>query len=378
MTSFALPPRTRVYLIFFLYAVNLGAIFPRLADLQLKMGIGEGTLGMVLFGWAIGTQLSLMFAGTLIDKLGHRAALMLCLPAVGIFEIIATLMPSPVTFFFALMAVGLSAGAIEIMINIEADRTEHMLGQRLMNRAHAFWSLGYFTAGFVGALASGASLSPTLNLVGLVIFTAVVTFAILAKFTPAPARASDAGPRPKFVRPTRAIMGLVVFSLSAMLLAGAAASLSVIFMRDMFGTPAFTNGLAFAALALAQAITRFFTDGLVTRFGLKPVARTLTTLLGIGAILVTVSPTPAFALLGFALMGSGSGAILPLAMSAAAQRTDRPAAVNVAALGQFAFMIYAIAPLVLGLVAEYFGIRTAFGVGIPLVVASWLAVRKLG
>lgn len=374
---FSLPRQIRVYLIFFLYAANLGAIFPRLGDLQLKLDISEGTLGITLLGWALGTQFSLMLAGSVVEKLGHRAALLLCIPAVGLFEIVATLAPSPITFFLALFAVGASAGTIEIIINIEADRTEHVLGRRLMNRAHAFWSLGYFCAGLIGALASGAALAPTTHLLGLVALTTLLAFATLANFKPAPARASDTGPRPKFVRPTRGITGLVIFSLSAMLLAGAGASLSVIFMRDTFGTPPFTNGLAFAFLALAQAITRFFADGLVSRYGLERIARTLITILGIGTLLVTLSPGSATALLGFALIGVGSGAILPLAMSAAARRTDRPAATNVAALGQFAFMIYAIAPLTLGMTAEHFGIRTAFGVGIPLVVASWFAVKKL-
>lgn len=377
MTLPTLQRHHRVYIIFFLYAVNLGAIFPRLGDLQLKLGMSEGTLGLTLLGWAIGTQVSLMFGGSLISRLGFRGALQLCIPAVGVSAIVATLAPTPPTFFLALFMVGLSTGAIEISINTEADRTEQLMKRRIMNRSHAFWSFGYFTAALIGAVASGAGIAPTLHLTGLVFVVAIITFAVLAKFDPAPARDSDAGPRPKFVRPTKGIMGLVVFSLSAMLLAGAAASLSVIFMRDTFGTPAFTNGLAFTALALMQAITRFFTDGFVERFGMKNVARVLIATLCVGTVMVTVSPSSNLALLGFALMGTGTGAILPLAMSAAAQRTDRPAAVNVAALGQFAFVIYALAPLVLGFVAQYFGLRAAFGVGIPLVLASWIAVRSL-
>jgi len=31
-----------------------------------------------------------------------------------------------------------SIGGIEIILNLEADRTEHMIGHRIMNRAHAF------------------------------------------------------------------------------------------------------------------------------------------------------------------------------------------------------------------------------------------------
>ena len=40
---------------------------------------------------------------------------------------------------------------VEIVVNLEADRVEHRLGQRIMSRAHAFWSIGFFGAGLLGA-----------------------------------------------------------------------------------------------------------------------------------------------------------------------------------------------------------------------------------
>ena len=86
---------------------------------------------------------------------------------------------------------------------------------------------------------------------------------------------------------------------------------------------------------------------------------------------------PALALLGFGLMGVGSSAIFPLAMSAAAQATDRPAAVNVAALAQTSFIAFLVGPPLLGWVATSLGIRWSFGVGLPLVALGWWAARAL-
>jgi MFS family permease len=83
-----------------------------------------------------------------------------------------------------------------------------------------------------------------------------------------------------------------------------------------------------------------------------------------------LSEQPAVALLGFALMGVGTSALFPLAMSAAAQRSDRPAAANVAALAQISFVSFLLAPPLLGWVAQHFGIRWTFGVGLPLVALS--------
>jgi MFS family permease len=76
------------------------------------------------------------------------------------------------------------------------------------------------------------------------------------------------------------------------------------------------------------------------------------------------------ALLGFAMMGVGTSVIFPLAMSAAAQRTDRPAPANVASLAQVSFVAFLLGPPLLGYIADYFGIRWPFGIGLPLVILS--------
>jgi MFS family permease len=75
-------------------------------------------------------------------------------------------------------------------------------------------------------------------------------------------------------------------------------------------------------------------------------------------------------------MGVGTSVMFPLAMSAAAQRTDRPAATNVAALAQISFVGFLLGPPLLGFVAEHWGIRWTFGLGLPLVVLS-LAVSSI-
>jgi MFS family permease len=99
--------------------------------------------------------------------------------------------------------------------------------------------------------------------------------------------------------------------------------------------------------------------------------------LGGGTLLVFAAPAAWAALLGFALMGVGTSAIFPLAMSAAAQRTDRAPATNVAALAQISFVAFLLGPPLLGYVAQAFGIRWAFGVGLPLVGLSLVAAGAL-
>jgi len=372
-----MPAHYRVFAAFFIYALTLGGIYPRLGDLQLEMGIAEGALGAALMGFALGTQVSLMFAGPLIEKVGYRLSLIIGIPLLGIGEALATLAPGPLALFLVLTLAGLAIGVIEIVINVEADRTEHRIGRRIMNRAHAFWSFGFFGAGLLGGIVKQAGVDANLHLWVLAAVTGVATFFVCRNFEPAGARVANEGPRPRFVMPNMGIMALVGLTLSAMLLEGAGIDWSVIFMRDVYDTTPFLNSMALALGALMQALVRFFADGFVDRFGPIRVGRTLVATLGAGVLMVTFSVHPAMALAGFALMGAGTSAIFPLAMSAAAQRTDRPAATNVAALAQLSFVTFLVAPPALGFIAEHFGIRMSFGVGIPLVALSWFLVHTL-
>ncbi len=377
MVQSSLSPQHRVYAGFFIYAAILGAIFPRLGDLQLQMAISEGTLGMALMGGALGTQISLMFSGPLLEQIGYRRALMLCIPLLGVAEVAATMAPNPTLFFISLVGAGLAIGALEIMINLEADRTEHLVGRRIMNRSHAFWSFGFFAAGITSFVVVPFGIDPTTHLWGMTAVTTGAMYLVFRNFNPAPARVSEEGDRPKFVRPTGPILMIVAFTLSAMLLEGAGADWSVIFMRDTHDLAPSVNTLAFAIGALTQAVTRYFADRLVDSYGAIRVARTLIAVLGVGVLAVTFSVDGYMALLGFGLLGMGSSALFPLAMSAAAQRTDRPAATNVAALAQLSFITFLVAPPLLGLVAEHLGIRMSFGICIPMVVVSWFTVYSL-
>ena len=208
-----------------------------------------------------------MFAGGFIEKIGHKKIVLFGIPWIGLTEIGVTLAPSIYLFFGFWTLCGIAIGMLEIVLNVEADRTEQMVGFRVMNRSHAFWSFGFFTAGLVGAGTLQMGISSTYGLIAVNIFAWVATWVVFIGFKPTPERNKSAEPASKFVRPSLGILTLVAFTLSAMLLEGASADWSVIFMQENFRMPAFVNGMAFAIGALAQAITRFFADGYIDKFG---------------------------------------------------------------------------------------------------------------
>ena len=374
-----LPLAWRVYAAFFLYAFAMGGIFPRLPEIQRGLGVAEGAFGLALIGTACGTIVSLTFGARLLERIGHRRALLVPMALLPVFFAVASHATSPLALFVLLVPAGLCIGAVEIIVNLEADRVEHQTGQRFMNRAHGFWSVGFFVAGLFGAALSQSGIPPQVHLALVMPIEWVGIALLLGRFDAAPHRDTTAGapPAAHFARPTWGLMALVAVALSAMVLEGAGADWSAIYMRDVFGAAPFVAGLAVAIGAGAQAVARFFADRFVEKHQPVAVARVLLGVLGAGTLLVFLAPATWAALLGFGLMGVGTSALFPLAMSAAAQRTDRAPATNVAALAQFSFVAFLLGPPLLGYVAQHFGIRWAFGVGLPLVAVSIVAAAAL-
>jgi MFS family permease len=374
-----LPPQQRVFAGFFVYSFCMGSLPPRLPDLQRMMQVKEGLLGLGLIGLAAGTLVSLGVSGPIIERIGYRRSILTLIPLLSLLYAIASFARGPLAFFLLLFPAGLAIGGIEIILNLEADRTEHMVGYRIMNRAHAFWSFGFFSAGIISSLIAQSRLLPQIHLLLMVPLVIAGVALLLGRFDPAPHRtgASDQKP-PQVAAPTLAIMALVAVTLSAMIMEGAGIDWSAIYMRDVFAVPPFLSGFAVALGAGAQAMTRFFADPFVERYSPIVVSRVLLRVLGTGVILVFFAPTHWLALVGFALMGAGTSVIFPLAMSAAAQLTDRPAPTNVASLAQISFVAFLLGPPLLGYIAERFGIRWSFGIGLPLVILSIVCAKALG
>lgn len=371
----------RIYACFFLFACTTGALMARLPDVQHHLGVTEGQLGLTMIGMAIGSLISLSFGAPLIERLGFRTTAFVTTLGPALLLALIPWMPSAPAAFVVLFFTGLLAGALEINLNVEIDRIEVQSGKRYMNRAHGFWSLGFFVTALFGAGIRQSGLSAGWHMALIALIVVVVGGLMLygAVAAPRPQRAEQADAHQhRIAFPNRGLLPLCLIGFSAFLVEGAGIDWSAIYMRDVFSSEPFIGGMGLTLFAFFMAVMRLIADPFVGRFGPRNVAVSLLALASVGVVLVGASPTQELALAGFALMGIGCSAVYPLAMSAAAQRTDRPAAVNVAALGQVSFVVFFLAPPLLGFVAEHMGIRMSYLICLPLLLAGlWASATAL-
>ena len=365
-------PHQIVFVGFFIYAFSLGAMFPRLDDIQTSLEIDKAELGLLLLCIPLGLQVTLLFADRLVRAISLKNVICLGIPSICFTQFAAVAVNQIAFFAFFLIICGAFVAVVEVAINLEADRVEHALGSRIMNRSHAFWSIGFFSAAVVGALFSQFKVMLEIHFLLVCGIAFLISKIIFEDYIVASPRHTNVTKIKKFSLPTGPIFVMVLFTMSAMLVEGASIDWSVIFMREIHSASPFISGFSLAMAAFSQALVRFFGDNLLNKFGpiLISVASLFFMFLGIFSVILSNSSI--LAILGFLFMGAGSAVIFPMAISIAASRSDRPAETNVASLTQFAFGMFLLGPPVLGFVGEAYSLRWSFSLCIPLLILSCL------
>jgi len=363
---------------FFLYALITGAMYSRLPDIQLRLGVNEAQLGLVLIGGAIGSLISLTLSAPLIERLGARTTAFVTVLGSTACYASVTLIDNAVLAFAVLFVAGFLTGAMELNLNVQLGRLEAKLGRSLMSQAHGFWSLGFFVTSLVAAGVRQAGVPAPVHLGGVYLLVFIAGGFAIAGLAEAPVPPAQQGDKPPlFAFPSRALLPLCLIGLVAFLIEGAGVDWSAIYMRDTFQAEPFIGGLGLTLFTAVMTVGRIFLGPVIDRFSPRIVVATLLGIAAVGLCTVWLAPHPFVAIVGFGLLGGGCSAVYPIVISAAAQRNDRASAINVAAVAQISFVVFFLAPPILGFFAHHFGIRSSYLICLPLVIASLLVIRVL-
>lgn len=368
----------RIIALFLTHAIAIGAVHTRIPDLQEMMGLSEAQLGLVLMGQPAGGLPMFLISSVLIERFGPRRVILSMLPLVILSTALIPLILHPVAMFVLLAINGVGFSLTNIAINVEADRVESTTGQRVMNTCHGVWSIGFLATALFGALMRGLGVSPAVHL-GLMAPVLIIMLLVIVM----PMQASEARPHTgegkvrRLALPTMATLALVGFGLGAGLTEGASRAWAIIYLRDSFDIAPWIQSLALPALVASMAVGRLLADRFLDRFGTVRLARVLSAIAVGGMVLVTIAPNAWIALFAFALVGLGICILYPLMLSAAARIGDRPASQNVAAVTLVFQLVNLGAPVLIGAVAQGFGVRIAFALLIPVLVLTFLMSGQL-
>lgn len=341
---------------FFIAGFAIAAWAPLVPYAKARVGLDEGTLGLLLLCLGVGSIIAMPLAGVLAARFGCRRVLLiataiicLCLP------LLATVSNLPV-LIAVLFIFGASMGALDCAVNIQAIIVERASGKTMMSGFHGLFSLGGIAgaAGVAGLLSVGAS--------PLLAMLVVVAFVLLALFkaTPHFLTYGSETEGPAFAVPRGAVLFLGLLCFTVFLSEGAMLDWSAVFLSELRGVATSYAGLGYAVFALTMTLGRFFGDAVVRSIGPQRVIILGGLCASAGLALATLVPSWQATLLGYALVGAGCSNIVPVCYSAVGRQKSMPESVAVPALTTLGYAGILIGPAAIGFIAHASSLEVAF------------------
>lgn len=353
--------------VFLANGFGIGAWAVEVPRIKESLSLSDTSLGIALFAFALGAIVAMPLAGQLAPRFGSGRATALLGAAFIVTLPLPAFAPNLATLCIVLLALGAANGALDVSMNGHASTIETEWKSPIMSSFHAAWSAGGLLGAATGAMLQkgGVGVIGGLALPDVFIAILMVAAAVLALRDLGPrAAASSNG----FALPNARVMKLALLAFLCMLVEGAVADWSAVYLRATLSEAASVAAVGYSAFAFSMAACRIVGDVSVRRFGSSKVVGFGGLLAAAGLALVLSLPTVLTACVGFAMVGVGLANIVPVIFSAAGRSTVTPAVgVSMAATAGYAGFL--VGPPLIGLGAGLLGLRVALYV---LVVATMI------
>ncbi len=357
-----------------------GSLFGRLPEIQDRLGLSEGELGLALLGGPVGLIAAVAIVGAAVVRFGSRRLSALGGLAYAAGIVLPALASSGWALAGTLVLLGAASGTLDVAMNTQGVTVEKRYPRRIFASLHAGFSFGLLGGAASAGLVAAAGVPLTAHLLGVAAVVAAVIGAGVSQFlTDAdPDADAAAGTRAAFARPSRALLALGAIAFAVLLAEGALNDWSAIYLSDVHDTGPGTAAAGLAVFSLAMAAGRLTGDRLAERLGSGALARGGLLLGAAGFAVAALAPGPATAIGAFVALGLGLASVYPLVMRAAATRADVPAGAAIAAVTTTGYVGFLAGPPLVGLVAHATSLRVSLLVVGALVVVAATLTRPMG
>jgi MFS family permease len=372
MRMTALPSRMRLVFAMAGFGISVWALTVPIT--KIRFGLDDGTLGFMLLAGGSGGVLVMPLAGMAIARWGSRAVLTTAGVGVAAVMPMLSIAPSPLAFTVLLFAYGALFGMLDIAMNAQGAVVERCAGRLQMSGYHGSYSIGTLAVALAITLALRFHVSyPVCAFLAAAAMLAMLSAArgLLGKAYDAP----DEGRRLAWPNRATIVLGLCCFA--CFMTEGAATDWSTIYLRFNRAMPIDTAPYGYAAFAVAMTLSRFLGDAVATRFGQPAVMRLGCAVAVFGFGLVVFVMAGWVDVLGFFLVGLGTGNIVPLVFSAAARVPGMAANHSGPAIMGLGYAGFLIGPVVIGGVANHLGLGFALGLDAALLGATFFAAKAV-
>ena len=346
-------------LLFFIMAFFVGLWTIRIPTIKDQINTDYFGIGLVMATFAIGSIIAMVFANNIIKMSSARTVLLYTSILQALLWLPTPFISSLQTFMVFSFIFGLCYGSFEISCNLYASNLEKREKKSMMSGFHAFWSLGVL----IGSIATSLFLEWDISFLNNVITYVIILlpFNIFIVFRLHVYQIENTHDKQSifFIWPLL-IFILALISMVNALTEGSVDAWGALYMRDFVQVDGFLLGLATVSFNIFMVMGRLSGDWIRDKIGVYNFL-TLLFLTSVSSFFILYTfDTVISALCGFALLGIGTSAIIPIAYSLAgkAEGIDSGAAIAIVSIAVYG--TFMAAPATLGIVANNYGVNSIF------------------
>lgn len=361
-------------LIFALSGVGISAWALLVPDGKIRFHLADDALGHILFLAGIGGVSAALLAGYLVSRWGSRtcATVMLLIMCVLLPSMAAV--PAVSAFTILLFLDSAVFGVLDVAINAQGTVVEAKSNRLQMSGFHASFSIGTLIMALLASLL--LRIDASLELICW-LCAAGILLGLTQSFRLLPKCYDPSGAGRSFIIPNwhTIILGLCCFSV--FMSDGAITDWSTVFLHFSRQMTISNAVLGYATFMLTTVFSRLTGDKLVAKVGQAVVVRLGVLVALLGYALVVFVPFGGVGVIGFGLVGLGSGNITPLLFSAASRVpgvASHHAIPTVVGIGYIGFLA---GPIMVGSVSGHFGLGVAFMINAALLGTAFFASGRV-
>jgi MFS family permease len=350
------PEQIATRILFFVAGLSMAAWAPLVPFAKARLGLNDGTLGLLLLCLGGGSMVAMPLSGALAERFGCRRVLVASTLSICVALPLLATAPSLSLLMAVLAGFGAGVGMVSSVINIQAVIVERASGRSMMSGFHGLFSVG----GIVGAGGVSAQLSRGVSPLGAVlcVAAAIVLALLLAAPNLLPYGSERSGPA--FAIPHGVVLFIGLLCFIVFMTEGSVLDWSAVFLSSVRGMDASHAGIGYAAFALMMTGGRLCGDGIVGRLGGKKIIAIGGCVAATGFALTVLVPYWQAALFGYALVGAGCSNIVPVLYSAAGRQATMPENIAVPAVSTMGYTGILMGPAAIGFVAHATSLPVAF------------------
>lgn len=364
-----LSPRRAIAATFAAFGLAMGVWNGASANVVAQVGASATMFGVALTLFTTLYLATMSSAGAVASRIGVRRALIFALLTMGPALGLAVAARTQAWMFVTLSLYGAIGGLMDSTMNAEGARVEQDLGKPIFVQFHAVASGAVAAGALIGSYAAfhGAVWVSAWMAEAALIAAALAVNGVIAE-RPVDSARLKGGASLRSVDLRLAILGLAVGVSIAC--EGSALAWSGLLLRRLSPGMAAFAGVGAAFFAGFQSIARFRIDRIRRLVSDRSLMLGSYLVACVGLQLIGADAGFALSAFGFAVLGTGTAAIVPCGFSLAARRPGLSAGLAISAISFFGLFPRAPAPLVTGLVADALSLPVAFfGLALLMLVA---------